>query len=142
MKKLVGENRRNKTENDELLKVRRKEIRENAELLLRGTALIHPDLSKEIIVRKKSIKEWLNQPHEHFNEKNELLPGIAGILRTSEYKGWSLYHKNNPMYVKSHVFETEIEGDKSWIIVLEDVEGVMILYSISDNSKVLEGLKK
>lgn len=90
----------------------------------------------------KAVKEWLNQPHRHYAEKNELLPGIRNVIRDAVYRGWTPYHKGNPMYVRSHIFETEVLGDKSWIIVREDIHGNMVLHSISDSPKVLDGIRK
>lgn len=42
----------------------------------------------------------------------------------------------------SHVFEIDLKGEKSWIIVREDITGKAVLYSISDSDKVLTGIKK
>lgn len=42
----------------------------------------------------------------------------------------------------SHVFEIELNGEKSWIIVREDITGNAVLYSISDSDKVLTGIKR
>lgn len=43
---------------------------------------------------------------------------------------------------KSHIFETELCGDKTWIIANEvDGRGVA-LHSISDNEKVLVDIEK
>ncbi len=122
-------------------KERRKEIAKQAAALKEET-LTHPEFSREIQVTGKSIKEWLNQPHEHYPEKNELLPDIQNIIARSQYLGWTPYHKGNVMYVKSHIFEIVLGGSKSWIIVREDVNGTMLLYSISDSDKVLTDIKK
>ena len=50
--------------------------------------------------------------------------------------------RDNPMIKYSHVFEIELNGEKSWIIVREDITGNAVLYSISDSDKVLTGIKK
>ena len=90
----------------------------------------------------KSIKEFLNQPHKFKKEKNELIKNIGAIFAGSDYKGYTEYHKDNPMIKYSHVFEIELKGEKSWIIVREDITGNAVLYSISDSDKVLTGIKK
>ena len=41
-----------------------------------------------------------------------------------------------------HLFETSIQGDKTWIIVKEYTDGNIILYSISDSANILKSLKK
>lgn len=136
------ENKEGKPETDyKAIAERRKKILQEAETL-KGSILTNPGFRQDIRVSKRTIKEWLNQPHEHYREKNEMLLDIAHILSKATYCGWRDYHKNNPMYTKSHIFETILSGDKTWIIVLEDINGGMMLYSISDNPKVLSGLKK
>lgn len=123
------------------VRIRRKEIQKQAEFL-KNERLDNPGFPQEIQVTGKAVKEWLNQPHRHYAEKNELLPGIRNVIRDAVYRGWTPYHKGNPMYVRSHIFETEVLGDKSWIIVREDIHGNMVLHSISDSPKVLDGIRK
>lgn len=125
----------------EEIKERRKEIQREAESL-KGKTVTNKDFGKEIIVSKKSIKEWLNQPFERYAAKNEMLLDISSVMNRAVYKGWTSYHKENPMYVKSHIFETVVEDIKAWIIIREDVNGDMVLHSISDSDKVLAGIKK
>lgn len=125
----------------EEVKTRRKEIQKEAESL-KGETVTNKDFGKEVVVSKKSIKEWLNQPFERYAAKNELLLDISSVMSRAVYKGWTPYHKENPMYVKSHIFETAVEDIKAWIIVREDVDGNMVLHSISDSDKVLSGIKK
>lgn len=125
----------------QMLKNRLKEIKEEA-AALKEMPLTNNDFGKTIRLTTKGIKEFLNQPHEHYAEKNEMLLNIREVISRAEYKGWTLYHKNNPMYVRSHIFETTLLGDKTWLIVREDVNGNMIFHSISDSSNVLNGIKK
>lgn len=110
---------------------RRKEISKEAVTLQKET-LTHKDFGKEITITKKSIKEWLNQPHEHYAEKNELLLDIDKTIKISTYNGF-ITDKHDPQ-VKAHIFETRIKGDLSWIIVREFKDGKAILYSICDNN--------
>ena len=125
----------------EKVKMRRKEIQREAESL-KGTSITNKEFDKEITVSGKSVKEWLNQPFERYAAKNEMLLNLPSVMSHAVYKGWTPYHKVNPMYVKSHIFETVVEDMKAWIIVREDVDGNMILHSISDSDKVLTGIKK
>ncbi len=88
----------------------------------------------DILISNGSKKEWLNQPHNHYAEKNELILDIDSVIMNSKYAGKSTIHNNNPMIVCSHLFEIEIQGDKSYIIVHEYRDGELRLHSISDNA--------
>lgn len=125
----------------EEIRERRKEIIREAEALIKED-LINDGIEQNIVLTKKTIKEWLNQPHRHYAEKNEMLLDIKKVVRSAEYLGWTTYHKNNPMILKSHIFKIQLSGETSYIIVLEDVDGRFILHSISDSDKVLNGIKK
>ena len=88
--------------------------------LLNGS-FSHKDFPVRVKMTGKSIKEFLNQPHKFKKEKNELIKNIGAIFAGSDYKGYTEYHKDNPMIKYSHVFEIELNGEKSWIIVREDI---------------------
>ena len=51
---------------------RSKEIREIASSFA-GTTIRHPATGIDMTLSRKGIKEWLNQPHVHYAEKNEML---------------------------------------------------------------------
>lgn len=100
----------------------------------------HPnDLCYVITISKKGIKEWLNQPHKHYESKNELLLKIDEVLSTSIYKG-VLPDINNDS-ISAHLFETTINGDLSWIIVRLTPEDIARLYSITDSDKMIGLIK-
>ena len=42
----------------------------------------------------------------------------------------------------SHIFETTLVGEKTWIIVTEYPGRGLAIHSISDNVSILQGLKK
>ena len=116
---------------------RRSEIKKQASLMRTESPIFHSGSNISMIITGKGIDEFLNQPHKHYSEKNELLLNIRSVVESSEYKGVS-YFKGRT----SHIFETELCGDKTWIIANEvDGRGVA-LHSISDNEKVLVGIKK
>lgn len=71
----------------------------------------------EVTVSGAGIKEWLNQPHIHFMEKNELLLSLPDVFRNAKYIGATIDDKPRQGVVQSHVFETKIMEDSSWIIV-------------------------
>jgi hypothetical protein len=124
------------------LKERSKEIKEWAKENLKNTIIHNNEFGRDVVITAKGIKEFINQPHEHWAKKNEILKDIQSVFSKSKYMGYSDYHKKNEMIQYSHIFEIEIEGNQSWIIVREDKVGVSSLYSISDSNKVLVGLNK
>ena len=124
-----------------LLRERAKEIRKEAEFL-KETLLTNGGFGHEVKVYGSSIKEWLNQPHEQYREKNELLLSVPNVFAKAKYLGYGEDAKNRRDVVHSHVFETEIKGKKSWILVHEMKWGECVLHSISDSDKVTIGLKK
>lgn len=122
-----------------MIKVRRKQIQKEAESLLERE-LTNKDFGKNISVTKKGIKEWLNQPHEHYAEKNELILNIEKVLKESRYMGYGADEHNAS--ITMHLFETKIKDDKTWIIVRELSDGTIRLHSISDNKKILDFIEK
>ena len=93
-----------------------------------------------IIVNKRIIKEWLNQPHRHLAIKNELILDIDNVLKKAKYLGQGV-DKHDATW-NAHLFEIEIDGGKSWIIVRESPSGELKLHSIYDNESILNILKK
>lgn len=118
--------------------IRRKEIQKEA-AKLKDTAFSNAGFKKEIRVTGRGIKEWLNQPHKYYSEKNEALLHIRKLLHNAEYLGHGT-DKHDPDVIV-HVFETEIGKEKSWIIVREFDNGEVNLHSISDSGKILNIIK-
>lgn len=125
-----------------LVKERSKKLKEWAKDNIAGTYIEVEALDKKISITTKGIKEFLNQPHKHYQAKNEIIKSLSSILKNAEYKGCSNYHKENPMFIYSHIFEIELNGEKSWIIAREDKIGNIVFHSISDSENVLKGVKK
>lgn len=123
----------------EELKVRRKEIQKEAEGL-KDEIFTNEAFGKKITFSKKGIKEWLNQPHIHIAEKNEMLLHIKEVIKEAKYVGCGTDRHNDT--ITMHLFETEIKGDKSWIIVREMFDGEIRLHSISDREEILRYIKK
>ncbi|MBR1548517.1 MAG: hypothetical protein IJ637_07315 [Prevotella sp.] len=67
------------------MRQRRKEIKEEAKALLVEHVLSHPYFPHDIRINVSGIKEWLNQPHKHYAEKNEALLRLPELLADSEY---------------------------------------------------------
>ncbi|GHV31589.1 hypothetical protein FACS1894177_06510 [Bacteroidia bacterium] len=118
-------------------KLIQRKVREWAKENLKGESVRHGELKEEINFSMKGIKEYLNQPHEFYNIKNEMFRDIKNILKNAAYKGIT-YYKGR----KSHIFEVEIKGKKSYLIANENLSGEIFFYSITDNNKVLKGITK
>ncbi|MBR6032797.1 MAG: hypothetical protein IKP36_12710 [Bacteroidaceae bacterium] len=114
-------------------RLRRKEIKEEAKRLLCEKVLTHPYFPHDIYINVSGIKEWLNQPHIHYAEKNESLLLLPKLLANAEYLGSTTDPKRRDYVIASHIFKTTIADDNSWIIVNENIWGECLVHSISDN---------
>lgn len=124
----------------EYIAQRRREIREYmAEHL--DEPLVNPGFNRHAAMSGKSVKEFLNQPHKHYREKNELLMDIKRVFKSAKYLGINPAY-NAPGLKASHIFEIDLCGDKSWLVVREYDHGVLTLYSCSDNPCIASGLIK
>ena len=115
------------------LRQRRKEIRVLAKSLLLGQVLSHPYFPHEIFINVSGIKEWLNQPHRHYAEKNEALLCLPELLANSEYVDSVVDPKGRSYIITSHLFRTTIGNSDSWIIVNETIWNEFLVHSVSDN---------
>lgn len=116
-----------------------KEIKQEAKTLTSKT-FHNKDFNKDIHISMSGVKEWLNQPHENYYFKNELLLNIDKLISNSKYLGYG-DDKHDPEG-KAHLFETIVSGKKSWIIVRESYNGEIKIHSISDSIGILNILKK
>jgi hypothetical protein len=114
-------------------KQRRKEIKEAARALLIGQVLSHPYFPHDIYINMSGIKEWLNQPHKHYTEKNEALLRLPELLCESEYLGAKADPKGRDYIRNGHIFKITIAEDVSWIIVSETIWGECLVHSVSDD---------
>lgn len=119
-----------------------KEIKKEARELLQGNKITREDFGRDISISRRSIDEWTNQPHMHYAEKNRMILYIEQVLNTARYVGRKTDSSTKPGSKWIHLFETEIQGDKSWIIVKEYQDGTTILYSISDSPNILIGINE
>lgn len=124
------------TKNDRKLtdeiRQRRKAIREEAKVRLVGRVLSHPYFPHDILINMSGIKEWLNQPHRHYAEKNEALLQLPELLMTSEYIDAVPDPKGRDYIVASHLFRIKISGSDSLIIVNENIWSEYLVHSVSD----------
>lgn len=86
-----------------------------------------------IKITSAGIKEFLNQPHEHYFEKNELVKDLPKLIREAKYIGEIEGKPGRTNILATYALEVEIKGDKSWLIALKTSEGDIVLHSISDN---------
>ena len=105
------------------MKLRRKEIREVAKKQLVSLVLSHPYFPHDIRINMSGIKEWLNQPHRHYGEKNEALLILPELLSGAEYLGPKTDPKGRDFIKTGHIFRIKIAGECSWIIVSETIWG-------------------
>ncbi len=127
---------------DEKYSERTKELKKEAAESIKGKELVNSNFKHKVLIGQKNVKEWLNQPHEHYAHKNEMILNIEETFKKAKYVGIVSKYKDIPKLVQSHLFETKILGDKSWIIVREYEDGSFRLHSITDSSKILQHLKK
>ena len=117
----------------ESVKSRRKEIKSEAKKLTSVT-LHHPVFNKDVTITRDTIREWTNQPHCNYAEKNEMLLNIEEVFRKSEYLGYGPdKHSSN---ITAHFFKTKVGNVDSWIIVREYPDGNVILHDISDSPNI------
>ena len=114
-------------------------IQKESERLL-DEPLSNEAFGKPISLSRKGIKEWINQPHMHYMEKNEMLLSIGEVMKSARYVGSGPDRHNAS--ITMHLFEVRIKGDKSWIVVREMNDGTARLHSISDNGRILDFIKK
>ena len=123
------------------LRERAKEIRKEAEYL-KETLLTNDGFGHEVTISGAGIKEWINQPHKHYREKNELLLKLEETFNKAQYIGSTTDKKPRPNVANNHIFEIELCGEKSWIIVHEMEWGEFRIHSISDSKTIKEHMQK
>lgn len=109
---------------------------------LQGTTISNPDFNHEVLVTGGSIREWTNQPHKEYAAKNSILKHIAKVFREANYIGIVDNFKKKPGVIQSHLFETTVLRDTSWIVIREYDDGRFVLHSISDSDKIKTGIRK
>ena len=109
---------------------------------LQGTAINNPDFPNPVNITKRTIQEWTNQPFKFYREKNRMLLDIKDVFAKASYLGIADNHKGTPHVVQSHIFETEVLGEKALIIVREYDWGEYTLHSISDSKELYSHIKK
>lgn len=109
---------------------------------LQGTTISNPDFNRRVQITGRTIKEWTNQPHKEYAAKNSILKHIAKVFMEAKYIGIIGNFKQVAGVKQSHLFETVVLGDASWIVVREYDDGKLILHSLSDGEKIKTGIRK
>jgi phage gp29-like protein len=116
-------------------KVTRQWAKEN----IQGASITHPVFDREIKISGGGIREFTNQPHSLYFEKNELLKNLQSLFneKTTVYRG--VTNENGRTF---HIFEIILMGKKNYIIANENSAGEIYLYSIAESDKVLNNIVK
>lgn len=119
-----------------------KQVRMRAKKTIQGKELRNAGFNHKVVVRGSSIKEWTNQPHNKYRAKNRALLDIKNLFYSAKYLGCTDNHKSRKDVVQSHVFECEIAGEASYILVFEYTWGEYVLHSVSDSPNIVRFIKK
>ena len=104
---------------------------------IRGKSVKNKNVDEEITLSRRGIKEFLNQNHDEYIIKNEMIRSIRDILENAEYMGETNYAGK-----VSKIFRTQIKGKDNFIIVNRDIDNNLFLHSITESGKVLTGINK
>lgn len=118
-----------------------KQTRKQAKAL-QGTDIGNPGFPNPVKITKRTLQEWTNQPFKFYKAKNRMLLDIQNVFANAIYLGTADNHKGVPHVVQSHIFETEVQGEKALIIVREYDWGEFMLHSISDSKELYRHIKK
>lgn len=119
----------------ETLKEQRKRIKEES-AFLQEEVFENKDVEWEAAISGAGIKEWINQPHKNYREKNEALPNLNDLFKNADYIKPIKDSKGRKDVKNSHIFKTRIAGEDSWIIVHEMVWGEYYIHSITDRNPI------
>jgi len=113
----------------------RRRIREWAKdnLVITGVTVFRIELKTPIGFTNNGIKEALNQPHNHYQEKNLSIMAIVRLIETAIYEGTAIDMKGTCL--QFHYFKTTINNDDSFIVVKENYDGTHVFYTIVDRIK-------
>lgn len=104
---------------------------------LAGISVLNENSGISVGFSNRGIKEYLNQNHDDYYIKNQMITSIISMIKSAEYKGYTEY-KNH----KSEIFQISILGKINYLIANRNIENKLILYSITQSDKVLIGIKK
>lgn len=104
---------------------------------INGKKVRNPGINEVINISRRGIKEFLNQNHNDYIVKNQMIRHINDILSNAEYMGETQYGGK-----VSKIFKIKLNGKDNYIIANYDIDNNLFLYSITESNKVLNGIKK
>lgn len=113
----------------------RDDVREWSRKGLQGSSASAAGVDFKIMFTGRGIKEALNQPHKHFNDKNLLIRDIKQVVKKGKYIGSRANDKGGRGVVRFHYWEIQVKGEKSWVVVRELSNGEFHFYTIVDKMK-------
>jgi hypothetical protein len=112
-----------------------KELRNWAKENLVGRTVYHSAFLEGIVFTNSGIKEYLNQPHKHYHEKNEMIKDIAAVLQKSPIIA-DAPDKSGNTNLHFYYLATQVNGMDSYLVVrLTKHNNKCALYSIVDAIK-------
>lgn len=118
-----------------------KQIKKQAKPL-QGTVITNNEFLFPVNISKRTLQEWTNQPYKFYHEKNLMLLDINNVFAKAKYLGTADNHKGIPHLIQSHIFETEVRGEKALIIVREYDWHEYTLHSLSEGGELYKHIKK
>lgn len=118
-----------------------KQIKKQAKPL-QGTVITNSGFPFPENISKRTLQEWTNQPYKFYHEKNIMLLDIKKVFAKARYLGTADNHKGIPHLIQSHIFETEVRGEKALIIVREYDWHEYTLHSLSEGGELYKHIKK
>ncbi len=92
--------------------------------------VVRPELEKPVTFTSTGIKEAINQPHKHYDAKNESIFQIIELIQSGTY---IKSEKDTKKRFKCfHYLEVEIKNEKSWVVLREKFDGTIDFYTIVD----------
>lgn len=116
----------------ELRKAQIATIRDWAKENLNGKTAQHPVIGK-VRFTNQGVKEALNQPHQNFEAKNDLIYVLEKALTNAKYVKSIQDGKGRPF--TWHYLETKVNNKASYIAIKEDGNGTKVFYTITDAIK-------
>lgn len=113
--------------------VERKEIIAWAKINLvnKHITVFRAELNGYIGFSNSGIKEAINQPHKHYDEKNKAIRNIVELLKNAQYVKYAEDVKARCFGF--YYFKTTINDFDSFIVVKKNYDNTLRFYSIVDN---------
>lgn len=125
-------------EDRQSLKMQRKELQDWARDNLVGKTVAVQGVQNPVEFTMTGIKETLNQPHRQMSAKNKALTDIISLLKDGEHVMEKLDDKGNATVFKYHYIKIRIDGEDSYAVIRDLVNGKSQFYTIVERLKKRE----